>query len=346
MKTLPRYYLIGLLMSCILDSPHLVAQDWFPTGSEPGKYDMGGDPTVEHDSDNPAFVISNASNIMGFGSWATRIDAEPYHDKAITITAYVKSENVQNWAGIWLRVDGIGGSLTFDNMGTRPITGTTDWQPYEVTLDVPAESTFILFGLLLDGNGSVWFDGLKITDAPRTWIPQKTPEDIHAFCIDAIDEEVVWAGAVGGKFLTTTDGGGNWSQGSISGADSLIVNSIVAIDHITAFATAQSFDQNRSDARIYKTSDGGSTWVLQYQNTKASAFFNAIAFWDAQHGIGISDPVDGAFLVVTTNDGGDTWTEVPKGALPEPQAGVPEFPMHLLQIRTRVFFRCSRIDLH
>ncbi len=322
MSTIIKCCLVGFLTVCHTLGPYyLSAQDWFRTGSEPGKYDMGGDPTIEHGSENPAFIRSNTTNIEGFGSWATSISAAPYRNQAISVSAYVQSTEVQDWASLWLRVDGDDGSLTFDNMLWRSIQGSTDWQKYQVTLDVPEESTRIFFGALLVGEGTLLFDGLEITDAPRTWIPQKTPENVHAFCIDAVGEEMVWAGGVEGKFLRTTNGGVTWTQGSIPGADSLIVNSIVAVDDLTAYVAAQSFDLNRSDARIYKTIDGGLEWDLQYRNTKKGAFFNSIAFWDAQHGIAISDPVEGAFLVVTTTDGGLTWKETPKEAIPEPQPG-------------------------
>jgi photosystem II stability/assembly factor-like uncharacterized protein len=36
-------------------------------------------------------------------------------------------------------------------------------------------------------------------------------------------------------------------------------------------------------------------------------FWDAIAFWDASHGILLGDPVDGRFTVLTTADGGATW---------------------------------------
>src|SRR5436189_203026 len=46
------------------------------------------------------------------------------------------------------------------NSGPR---GTTDWQRYEVTVDIPADATVIEFGMLLDGKGKAWFDDLEVT---------------------------------------------------------------------------------------------------------------------------------------------------------------------------------------
>ena len=69
-------------------------------------------------------------------------------------------------------------------------------------------------------------------------------------------------------------------------------------------------------SRIYKTTDAGATWTLQFTNADAEAFFDAMAFWDADHGIAVSDSVKGAFVIITTEDGGRTWTRVPAESLP------------------------------
>jgi photosystem II stability/assembly factor-like uncharacterized protein len=69
-------------------------------------------------------------------------------------------------------------------------------------------------------------------------------------------------------------------------------------------------------SRIYKTTDGGRTWQLQFTNRNPKAFFDAMAFWDAKRGIAISDPVDGHLLIIKTTDGGATWTEVPAANIP------------------------------
>ena len=61
-------------------------------------------------------------------------------------------------------------------------------------------------------------------------------------------------------------------------------------------------------SRIYKTIDGGTTWNLQLSMSDPRAFLDAIAFWDAEHGIAMGDPVDGRFTILTSDDGGMHWT--------------------------------------
>jgi photosystem II stability/assembly factor-like uncharacterized protein len=71
------------------------------------------------------------------------------------------------------------------------------------------------------------------------------------------------------------------------------------------------------DSRIYKTTDGGKSWRLQFKNSEPSAFFDAVAFWDEKHGIALSDPVDRRFLLITTEDGGEHWARLPEATRPK-----------------------------
>ena len=143
---------------------------------------MGGDPTVSHGSVNAGFIRSTAARINGYGIWMTHISPGEYFGKGIRLSAYVKTENIEDWdpqrgigwAGLYMRIDASGSNtLTSDNMRARPIKGTTNWQEYEVILDVPENSTGIFFGILLSGTGEAWVDGLRLESTERTWKLQK-----------------------------------------------------------------------------------------------------------------------------------------------------------------------------
>jgi hypothetical protein len=109
-----------------------------------------------------AYLKSNKPAISGFGTLMQSFKAEEYLGKRIRFSAFVKTDAVQDWAGLWMRVDGPKGSLAFDNMQARSIKGTTAWQNYEVVLDVAPEATGIAFGILMSGTGSVWISGVKM----------------------------------------------------------------------------------------------------------------------------------------------------------------------------------------
>ena len=293
---------------------------WSKAGSRPQDYDMGGDPTVSRGSANAGFIKSKVTPINGFGTYLTSFAPGQYRNQAVRLSAYVKTVNVGTSVVLWMRVNAGSQTLSFDNMGTRPIVGTTDWAQYESILDVPENSTAIVFGILLNNTGEAYVDGLKLEPAARTWFVQNTGISQQIFSIKAVDENVVWAGADQGVYLRTTDGGLTWKSGTVPGAETFFFNSIAAIDQNTAYFTAVLFSPGWT--RIYKTIDGGATWKLQYENTGANAYFNGIAFWDANHGLAVGDPVDGSFLIVTTTDGGATWNRVPSTNIPAPL--VPE----------------------
>jgi hypothetical protein len=150
---------------------------WFIRGSKPAEYDSGIDASMIRQGHGTAFLEAKSTAIEGFGTLMQNFKAERYVNKRVRFTASVKTENVAQWAGLWMRVDTTKDSepLMFDNMEDRPITGTTDWKKYGVVLDVPGDATFISIGVLLNGVGRVWlrdaqFDevdgGVPTTGAP------------------------------------------------------------------------------------------------------------------------------------------------------------------------------------
>jgi photosystem II stability/assembly factor-like uncharacterized protein len=64
-----------------------------------------------------------------------------------------------------------------------------------------------------------------------------------------------------------------------------------------------------TDSRIYKTTDGGANWTLQFQNQDPDAFYDCFAFWTPNRGIAQSDSVNGRFPVIRTTDG-FTWSDI------------------------------------
>lgn len=92
------------------------------------------------------------------------IKADNHRGKRLSMSAYVKSEDVE-YSSIWMRLDGENMKvLGLDAMDNRPIKGTTDWQKYEIVLDIPSETQQIVFGINLKGIGQVWIDDIKFED--------------------------------------------------------------------------------------------------------------------------------------------------------------------------------------
>jgi photosystem II stability/assembly factor-like uncharacterized protein len=108
----------------------------------------------------------------------------------------------------------------------------------------------------------------------------------------------------------------------VPGAEALDFRDVEAFDAETAYLLSIG-EGDRS--RIYKTTDGGGHWRLQFTNSNPKAFFDALAFWDADHGVAVSDSVDGRFVIIKTTDGGTSWKEIPPEKLPPALAGEGAF---------------------
>jgi photosystem II stability/assembly factor-like uncharacterized protein len=115
---------------------------------------------------------------------------------------------------------------------------------------------------------------------------------------------VVWASGTGGAYLSTSNGGVTWRAATVPGADALDFRGVHAVDGRTVFLLASGPGDK---SRIYNTADSGAHWTLQLTNPDPQGFFDAMAFWNARHGILLGDPVNGEFVILTTRDGGRHW---------------------------------------
>jgi photosystem II stability/assembly factor-like uncharacterized protein len=136
------------------------------------------------------------------------------------------------------------------------------------------------------------------------WEPQAIKTDADFRGLSAISSSVAWVGGTKGTFGRTKDGGKSWSVGIVPDADKLDFRDVEGFGEDTAYLMSAGPGE---DSRIYTTTDGGKTWKLQFKNAEPKAFFNAIAFWDEKHGMALSDPVDGRFQLIVTEDG-EKWT--------------------------------------
>jgi len=144
------------------------------------------------------------------------------------------------------------------------------------------------------------------------WIIQNSAATTRLRGVSAVSDRVAWASGSGSTVLRTSDGGATWQKLTIT-TDALDFRDIDAIDSQTAYVLSIG---NGPLSRIYKTTDGGATWTLQFKNDDPKAFYDAMSFWDANHGIVIGDSIGGQFCIMTTQNAGRTWKRVPASALP------------------------------
>jgi photosystem II stability/assembly factor-like uncharacterized protein len=152
---------------------------------------------------------------------------------------------------------------------------------------------------------------LIIVPMPR-WILQTSGVTARLRGVSAVSERVAWASGSGSTVLRTVDGGLNWQKLTVT-TETLDFRDIDAIDAQTAYVLSIG---NGPASRIYKTTDAGKTWTMQFKSDDPKAFLDAMSFWDANHGIVFGDSIDGQLYIMTTADGGRAWSRVPVANLP------------------------------
>ncbi|MCH9647125.1 MAG: oxidoreductase [Deltaproteobacteria bacterium] len=138
--------------------------------------------------------------------------------------------------------------------------------------------------------------------------------------LSAVDRETAWASGTGGTVLRTEDGGQTWKSLLVLGGEDLDFRDVQALGNgVAVLMTAG------QPARLYRTEDGGQSFSLVHESSYPGAFFDAMAFWDDQRGLVMSDPVEGNFLLLETRDGGRSWQRLPIASLPVPREGEAGF---------------------
>ena len=134
--------------------------------------------------------------------------------------------------------------------------------------------------------------------------------------LSPVTDDVVWASGSSGAVGRSVDGGTTWEWTTVKGYEKRDFRDIEAFDANTAIIMAIA-----EPADILKTTDGGKTWKLVYENTAKGMFLDAMEFRDKDHGFVIGDPVDGRFFLARTSDGGDSWQELPANEMPAAEKG-------------------------
>jgi hypothetical protein len=113
------------------------------------------------------------------GTHSQTMSAFGYTGKRLRLSALIKAEGLDNWAGIWMGAIDVAGEEFFGKImphGVGYSTATAGaqayWQPVSVVVEMPTDAKLLQFGLTLAGNGQIWATDLKFeevgTDVPLT----------------------------------------------------------------------------------------------------------------------------------------------------------------------------------
>lgn len=160
-------------------------------------------------------------------------------------------------------------------------------------------------------RGGVEADPLPVATGTITEQQSGTTALLQA--VSAVDDRVVWVAGHRATWVRTTDGGRTWASGALTGPDSTLeFRDVQAVSATTAYLLAAGPGER---SRIYKTTDAGRSWELQFINRDSAAFYDCFDFWDATHGIAVSDAVRGKMIVIRTDDG-EHWSAADGDGMP------------------------------
>ena len=93
----------------------------------------------------------------------------------------------------------------------------------------------------------------------------------------------------------------------VEGGETLDFRSIQAFDARKAYVMSIG---DAGNSRIYKTTDGGATWKLQYADKRKEFFLDALVCVSEVECFAVGDPIDGKFVIMHTADG-ENWKQLP-----------------------------------
>ncbi len=123
--------------------------------------------------------------------------------------------------------------------------------------------------------------------------------------LSVVNNNVIWASGSNGMVGKSSNAGKNWKWMTVKGFEKNDFRDIEAFDANTAIIMAIA-----DPSYILKTTDGGDTWKVVYENKTKGMFLDAMDFNDPLNGIVIGDPIDGRFFIARTKDGGNSWKEL------------------------------------
>lgn len=141
--------------------PDSIPRGWRAASDNSPDVVIGTDKTIMRTGKASGFVERVPNPVYGAGSILQYIRADPYRNKRVRLTVYIKSKEVER-AYLYMRVDGPDTSVAFANTWAKLIEETIDWTMFNITLDVPEESRNIRIGATLLGQGTIWLDDCKL----------------------------------------------------------------------------------------------------------------------------------------------------------------------------------------
>ncbi len=172
------------------------------------------------------------------------------------------------------------------------------------------------FMLAVPAMGLIGNEGAGQT-SPVTRTEQLSGTESLLQAISVVSPTTAWIGGHDGVVLRTADGGTTWARVPTPAGDSLQYRDV----HAFSFDRAVILSAGTGPvSRIYRTDDAGASWDLAYLMSHAEGFLDCMDFWD-ERGFAYGDEVDGVPFILTTADGGRSWSRPDSAGLPAALVG-------------------------
>lgn len=171
----PHYVLAAAIAAtsvlALAAAPEPLPAPWFVTGQNARSFEGGVDQSEGYKG--AKFIYNKTGAQDAWGALGQMISAQNYLGQRVRFRARIRTENVSNWSGLWMRIDTPDHNrIIIYNSSDKPIKGTTGWQERSVVLDVPADASAIVFGVIDEGVGKVWIDQMALEP-----VGMETPTD-------------------------------------------------------------------------------------------------------------------------------------------------------------------------
>ena len=150
---------------------------WTLAGNNQTEYEGGTDDTERFGGKSSGYIKSKGFNIAGYGVLATAVAAGPFCGRTVRLSAWVKTDDVQRWSGLWIGTETP--AHRFTPTGTpdpwfnvdRSLRGCRDWKRYTLDLAVPADATRVLFGVAVAGRGTAYINEVRLDPVALPVVP-------------------------------------------------------------------------------------------------------------------------------------------------------------------------------
>jgi hypothetical protein len=145
-------------------SADVIPPGWAKTGGNPPDYTVVLDRDIFR-AGHASGQLRNRIKTTSTGTLTQRVRADAYLRKRIRVSAWVRTRDAQSVL-FFVRVDGPGMTVDFDNTDNQPVPATSDWVQRSLVVDVDATAIGITFGIVMEGTGVAWLDDVAVEIVP------------------------------------------------------------------------------------------------------------------------------------------------------------------------------------